>query len=132
MAARILIADDSPLVQTSLTQLLESYCDNWKVCGLAATGRQAVEKAVESQPDLIILDLKMPLMDGLTASVIIGHYLPKVPILMYTVHKSLDLDATARKAGVARVISKAEPEELLKAAEELLGGQRITVSGASI
>jgi len=121
MAARILIADDSPVVRSSLKQLLESHSGFWHVCALAADGHQAVQKAVESQPDLVILDLRMPVMDGLTASVVIGKCLPKVPILINTLHKSLDVDRKAKEAGVRGVISKSDSRALLKAVEELLG-----------
>jgi len=131
MAARILIADDSPLVQTSLQRLLESYSSDWKVCGVAANGREAVQKALESQPDLIILDLRLPQMDGLRASFLIGKYLAKVPIVMYTLYKSMQLEASAKIAGVRDVISKSDPDALLKAAAKLLDRKQMAASGSS-
>jgi CheY-like chemotaxis protein len=121
MSARILIADDSSSVRTLLKKLLESHSNLWKVCAEAANGLEAVQKAVELKPDLAIIDLQMPVMDGLSASARIAKSLPKIPILMNTIHKSDYVDSEAKHAGVREVISKAEPGALLKAVEALLG-----------
>jgi CheY-like chemotaxis protein len=121
MSARILIADDSSSVRTLLKKLLESHSNLWTVCAEAANGLEAVQKAVELKPDLAIIDLQMPVMDGLSASARIAKSLPKIPILMNTIHKSDYVDSVAKHAGVREVISKAEPGALLKAVEALLG-----------
>jgi CheY-like chemotaxis protein len=121
MSARILIADDSSSVRTLLKKLLESHSNLWTVCAEAANGLEAVQKAVELKPDLAIIDLQMPVMDGLSASARIAKSLPKIPILMNTIHKSDYVDSEAKHAGVREVISKAEPGALLKAVEALLG-----------
>jgi CheY-like chemotaxis protein len=121
MSSRILIADDSSSMRGVLKKLLESHSDRWKVCAEAADGLDAVQKAVESKPDLVIIDLQMPFLDGLSASVRIADFLPKVPILMNTIYKSEYVDLEARKAGVRQVISKSDSEALLRAVEELLG-----------
>ncbi len=71
MAIRILIADDNEAVRGRLGELLATH-DGWEVCGSVASGREAVEKAVELRPSLIILDLAMPEMDGLSAAKEIG------------------------------------------------------------
>ena len=81
---------------------------------------EAVQKAVELKPDLAIIDLQMPVMDGLSASARIAKSLPKIPILMNTIHKSDYVDSEAKHAGVREVISKAEPGALLRAVEALL------------
>jgi CheY-like chemotaxis protein len=120
MSARILIADDSSSVRTLLKKLLESHSNLWKVCAEAANGLEAVQKAVELKPDLAIIDLQMPVMDGLSASARIAKSLPKIPILMNTIHKSDYVDSEAKHAGVREVISKAEPGALLRAVEALL------------
>jgi CheY-like chemotaxis protein len=121
MSARILIADDSSSVRNLLKKLLESHSNLWTVCAEAANGLEAVQKAVELKPDLAIIDLQMPVMDGLSASARIAKSLPKIPILMNTIHKSDYVDSEAKHAGVREVISKAEPGALLKAVEALLG-----------
>jgi DNA-binding NarL/FixJ family response regulator len=77
---RILIADDSDLMQEHLTIALESHA-GWTVCGNAANGVSAILKAHELKPDLIILDLVMPMLDGLRAADEIAKILPTVPIV---------------------------------------------------
>jgi CheY-like chemotaxis protein len=121
MPARILIADDSSSVRRVLKTLLESHSNRWKVCAEAADGLEAVQKAVESKPDLVIIDLQMPFMDGLGASARIAKSLPMVPILINTVYKSDYVDFEARKAGVREVISKSDSGALLRAVQALLG-----------
>jgi DNA-binding NarL/FixJ family response regulator len=121
MKARILIADDSSSVRGVFKELLESHSSHWKICAEAANGLEAVEKAIRSKPELVIMDLQMPLMDGLTASKRIVKSLPGVSILMNTVHKSDYVDSEARKVGVRDVISKSDSGMLLKAVEGLMG-----------
>src|ERR1700676_3395344 len=99
MDARILIADDAAKVRKVLKWVLESHSDHWKICAEAMDGMQAVEKALESKPELIILDLRMPVMDGLSASTKIAELLPEVPILIFTLHKSHDVEIQAKHAG---------------------------------
>jgi len=121
MPTRILIADDSSSARNVLKKFLEAYSVQWKVCAEAANGLEAVQKAVEVKPDLIIIDLQMPIMDGITASARIAKSLPKVPILMNTVHKSGYVDVEASRVGVREVLSKSEPETLVRAIEKWLG-----------
>ena len=120
MPVRILIADDSPLVLSSVKSLLESHTNDWKICAEATDGVQTLGKALQARPDLIILDFQMPLMDGLRAFARIVKALPHVPILIYTIHKSPFLDAEAKKAGVRQVIAKPDTAALVRAVSELL------------
>lgn len=84
MSSRILIADDSLIIRRSLkSELLNAGFD---VCGEAEDGCAAVEKAVELKPDLVIIDLIMPKLNGLAASREISRRLPGVPIVMHSVH----------------------------------------------
>ena len=119
-SARILIADDSSSIRSNLKKILESRPNRWKVCAEAVNGVAAVQMAVRSKPDLIILDFQMPSMDGLTASGRISKSLPAVPILMFTIHKSEYIELEARKAGVHTVISKSDPAGLLRVVKALL------------
>jgi|SRR5712671_410137 len=121
MPTRILIADDSSSTRNVLKKYLEAYSVQWKVCAEAANGLEAVQKAVEVKPDLIIMDLQMPLMDGISASARISKSLPRVPILMNTVHKSGYVDVEASRVGVREVLSKSEPATLVRAIEKWLG-----------
>jgi CheY-like chemotaxis protein len=76
---RILIADDHPVVRTALRSLFHRH--GLEVCGEAVNGRDAIEKAEEFHPDLIVLDLCMPVMDGLEASRQLTKTMPDVPLL---------------------------------------------------
>lgn len=116
---RILIADDTPAVRKALRQLLEG-AHPWQVAE-AEDGQQAISRALELRPDLIILDLAMPVMDGLTAAREISKVLPETPIVMYTMHWTPPLELAAQKSGVRKVVPKVHSEALLKAVEELLG-----------
>ena len=88
--ARILIADDNKPFRTFLKRLLEHH-DDWSVCGMAKNGDEAVQKAVELKPDLILLDIEMPKLDGLSACRLIRERVPTSEILILTVYQSLDL-----------------------------------------
>jgi DNA-binding NarL/FixJ family response regulator len=118
--ARILIADDSPRIREFLKQFLTGHTAEWTVCAEAVNGLDAVEKAVECKPDLIILDLEMPVMDGMTAATKLAELLPRVPVVMFTLHKSAFVNLEARRAGVREVISKAEASMLFQAIEKLV------------
>ena len=122
MATRILIADDNEAVRGRLGELLTTH-DGWEVCGAVASGREAVEKAVELRPSLIILDLAMPEMDGLSAAKEIGKKLPSVPIVIFTLHKFATIDLEAKKAGVRYVVAKPDTETLLRVVDELAKSQ---------
>jgi len=118
--ARILIADDSLSVRSTLKKVLEAHSKLWRVCAEASNGAEAVQMAVESKPDLAIIDLQMPVLDGLTASARIAKSIPRITILINTVYKSAYVDSEARNVGVREVISKADPGRLLRAIESLL------------
>lgn len=113
---RILIADDSPAIRKALAQLFEGTYTLFEV----EDGRAALARALELRPDLIILDLAMPAMDGLTAAREISKVLPEIPILMYTMHWACGLELAAQNSGVRKVVSKGRSQDLLAAVEELL------------
>jgi DNA-binding NarL/FixJ family response regulator len=105
-----------------LRVLLETH-EGWHVCGEAENGVEAVAKASELRPDVIILDLAMPVMDGLRATREISAALPGVPILIHTLHNAPGVELEAKKSGARRIINKTESaDELLKAIEESLDG----------
>ena len=84
-----------------------------EVCGEAENGRLAIEKAKVLEPDAIVLDLSMPVMDGLEAARILRKLMPALPILMYTAFSNSHLATEAHAAGVSRVASKTSPPEAL-------------------
>jgi DNA-binding NarL/FixJ family response regulator len=102
---RILIADDSVTVRTGLKMLLQLHAD-WIVCGEAEDGQDAVKKAAELKPDVILLDISMPTMDGLSAAEIIHRDAPDAEILIVTHFESLDLARYAAQTGVRAYIAK--------------------------
>jgi len=119
--AKILIADDNEPLRTFLKATLSEH-SGWSICGEAANGRQAVLMAIQSKPDLVVLDLSMPMLNGLEAAAEILKILPNVPIVLYTLHKGAQLDLEAKKIGVCKVLSKDEGQlELIAGLEELLG-----------
>lgn len=119
LTARILIADDQESTRKVLKALVATRT-GWEVCAEAENGRQAVQHAVELRPDLVILDLSMPVMDGLQAARAISQDAPEVPILIYTLYVSPELAIEAKKAGVRQVVDKAGTREKLLTTMSLL------------
>jgi pilus assembly protein CpaE len=103
----VLIVDDSALIRHSLRSCLEQTQD-WRVCGEAEDGKVAVERVKELQPDVVILDLQMPEMDGLAAARQISVIAPKTAMVMFTMHRDRQLLKAARAAGIKDVVSKSE------------------------
>jgi two-component system response regulator DesR len=119
MPTRILLADDNEIIRDRLSELLTRH-GGWEVCAAVGNGRDAVKKALELTPSLIILDLVMPQMDGLSAAQEIGKALPSVPIVLFTLHSFRGIELEAKKAGVRQVVSKNDVGALLHVAEELV------------
>lgn len=107
MAKTVLIVDDNPIVRRSLCDLFTEQAE-FQICGEAENGLQAIEKAQQRKPDLIVLDLVMPGMNGLDAARVINGMLPEVPMILFTLHSDGLVQEQARSAGIATVISKGE------------------------
>jgi len=118
MITRILIAGDNDIARIRLTALIQSH-DYWDVCALAENGQKAVLKAIELKPDVIILDLAMPVMDGLSAAREIGKVLPSIPIVLYTRH-NFPTELETKAAGIRKVVSKPGTDALFGVIEEVL------------
>jgi DNA-binding NarL/FixJ family response regulator len=117
---RILIVDDSRVIRECLRELLQQQ-RGWEVCGEAANGREGIEKAQQLKPDVIVLDLSMPVMNGLEAACELTRLLPSVPLLMWTDFETTNLTRKALSAGVRTIVSKAEsPEGLVSSIQALL------------
>jgi DNA-binding NarL/FixJ family response regulator len=120
MPVRILIADDDEAIRRLLQRLIETH-GGWTVCAAARDGHEAVDKAVELQPDLIVLDLAMPEMNGLEAGKEISRHSPELPMLLFTVQQvSNELSSQARSAGFRGALSKHTGGEVVDAIEVLL------------
>jgi two-component system nitrate/nitrite response regulator NarL len=117
---QILIADDREAIRKQVSLILTSRPD-LEVCAEAADGKEAVEKTRELNPDLVILDITMPILNGLDAARVIKGFAPDIPILVLTVHKSRQLMQEAQKIGVQGYVTKAEASQtLLRAVEAVL------------
>ena len=120
MAVRILIADDDAAIRRLLRRLIENHSD-WSVCGDATDGQDAVDKAAQLSPDVVVLDLAMPQMNGLQAAREISRNLPDVPLLLLTVQQvSKELTREAAHAGFKGAVSKNTGSEVVRAIEILL------------
>lgn len=116
---RVLIVDDHLAMRRAVTRVLESQ-PNIEVCGEAENGRVAIEEAERLKPDLIVLDLSMPIMNGLEAARILRAIMPDILILMYTSFATSNLAEEALAAGVSRVSTKSSPPALIKDLQFLL------------
>jgi DNA-binding NarL/FixJ family response regulator len=114
-AVRILIVDDHVAIRLGLRSEVESN-PLWKVCGEAENGKEAIEKVLELKPVLVILDISMPIMNGIEACRQIRRLVPDIKILLYTTHSSpqLQLELIARQAGADSVLNKSQTVSSLK------------------
>jgi DNA-binding NarL/FixJ family response regulator len=121
----ILIADDKPQIRRIIRGMLEAH-PGWEVCAEAEDGIQAVGRAKQSKPDVIVLDLAMPEMNGFEAAREISSALPGTPILLNTLYASPQVEKEAEKIGVLGVISKAEQYRLIPAIEEAFAVKQLS------
>ena len=119
---RILIADDSTSLRCGLRTLLGLNAD-WQVCGEAVDGLDAVEKAHQLTPDLILMDFSMPQMDGVQAARKIAESGTDIPILLFTLNLSPQIMELARNAGLRGAMSKSEISKLPYAIRALQRGE---------
>ncbi|HYU47519.1 MAG TPA: response regulator transcription factor [Terriglobales bacterium] len=112
MTHTILIVDDNLFIRRGLRELFQRE-EDFDVCGDAENGREAVEKAQALHPDLILLDLSMPVMNGLDAARVLKRVMPEVPVLMYSAFGDSFTEREARSAGVSAFVSKSERTSVL-------------------
>ena len=119
MPTRILIVDDHKSAIRALRSLLEANPE-WEVCGEAVNGQEALAWATELHPDVIVLDLAMPVMNGLRAAREITKVLPTVPIVLNTLYSSPQVELEAKKHGIRKVVEKTHSGALVSAIQELV------------
>jgi DNA-binding NarL/FixJ family response regulator len=110
----VLIVDDNQVVRQALCDLFTREGD-FDVCGEAEDGREGVEKAQMLQPDLIVTDLSMPVMNGLEETRILKKVMPTVPVIIFTAHSDPFVEKEAAAAGVSAVVSKSQAVTVLVA-----------------
>lgn len=119
---RILVADDHEVMRLGIRNLLESV-PNWTVSDEAGTGREAVDLALQSSPDIIIMDITMPEMNGFEAAAQIAQRRPDIPVIMFSLHLSEDIVARFKSGPIRGAVSKSEAaRDLLDAVRSVLNG----------
>jgi len=119
MSLRILVVDDHAVVRRGVKSLLESQ-EGWEVCGEATTGRDAVEQSRRLRPDVVVMDLSLPELNGLDATRQILKVAPDTEVLVLTMHHSEELARDALQAGARGYVLKSDADENLIAAVDNL------------
>ncbi|MCU9837596.1 response regulator transcription factor [Ruegeria sp. WL0004] len=127
---RILIVDDHPMVAEGIQAILESY-DGLQVIGTVHDGREAVGRTLALCPDVILMDLNMPGLGGLSATEIILEQMPDTRILILSMHDSPEYISTALSHGAMGYVLKDVPtEEIKQAIDAVMRGERYLCTGA--
>ena len=119
-SAEVLVVDDSPLMRRMVRDLLESE-SGFRIVGEAENGREAIQRAKQLQPDLVILDLGMPVMNGLEAALALKREVPDLRVILFTLYSDPDVERSARSLGIDAVVSKEHLEDLVGTARQLVG-----------
>ena len=123
MAVRILIVDDHEIVRQGIRSILQAR-PQWEICGEGADGYEAVNLAKELQPDIIILDVTMPVMGGLAAASQILQANRDARVLIFTMHESMTLSKLVQKSGAQGLVVKSQASKnLIHALEKVLAGE---------
>jgi two-component system, chemotaxis family, chemotaxis protein CheY len=114
MAKTVLIVDDNAFVRQALFELFQRQAD-FEVCGDAENGREAIEMAEQLLPDLVVLDLSVPVMNGLDAARVLRRMMPTFPLIMYSAFGDRLVEQQARLVGISAVVSNSDPFSVLLA-----------------
>ena len=126
---RVLLSDDHPFVRRGLRTILEST-DEYEVCAEAGDGDQTLDLAARLTPDVLILDISMPALNGLEVAARLRESLPETKILLITMHDSEEMLRAAAEAGVSGYLLKSDAEQLLIDALQSVQEGRLFVSPA--
>jgi DNA-binding NarL/FixJ family response regulator len=119
MARTVLVADDNPIIRKMLCKIFEAEAD-YDLCAEATNGREAIAQALRCRPELIILDLSMPVMNGLDAARELKKLMPGVPIILFTQYSDLGNALSRDQLNVDRIVSKSNATELIEHVRSLL------------
>ena len=121
---KILVVDDHAAIRRGICSLLSS-CPDWRVCGEAADGLEAIEKARELEPDFILMDISMPRLDGASASKVIHQEAPTTKVILVSHNDPAVIQRVAVEAGASAFIPKANlVHDLLPTIEHVLADRR--------
>ncbi len=136
---RILLVDDHQVVRAGLESLLNNV-NGCEVCGEAANGQEGVEKTLQLKPDLVLMDISMPVLNGLEATKVIRRVVPETKILILSMHDSVQIANEAKLSGADGYLTKAcavaELQTAIRkicktSAAQQSAGQQETVSGSA-
>ena len=111
--ARLLLVDDFEVVRKGLKNLLGGN-ECWEICGEAEDGREAVDKVTELAPDVVLLDVTMPVMNGFQAASEIRRRSPQTKIVIFTMHESPRIAEEAKRAGADAYVAKSAPLDVIE------------------
>jgi CheY-like chemotaxis protein len=116
----VLVVEDNATIRKMIADAFLS--NGFKTCIVADNGKEGIEVAKQVKPDVITLDLSMPILNGLETAPELRKLFPKIPIILFTLYNSVALEAEAAKAGINLVLAKSEPlPTLVQRAHELMG-----------
>jgi DNA-binding NarL/FixJ family response regulator len=118
---RVLIVDDHAVIRRGVQGILSTYPE-WDLCGEADNGQDAIRLAGELAPEIVIMDVSMPGMNGLEATRIMHDVLPETKVLLLTLHSSSEFVRSAFRAGARGYVLKSDAEnELVRALNVVIG-----------
>jgi DNA-binding NarL/FixJ family response regulator len=112
MPKSVLLVDDNAAIRRALCRFFTSEAD-FDVCGEAGNGQEAIAKAQELHPDLIVMDLSMPVMSGIEAARVLKKLMPRVPLIVFSEYSDVFSENEARSAGVSALVPKSEHVSVL-------------------
>lgn len=112
MPKSVLVVDDNASIRQALCRVFTSEAE-FDLCGEAENGREAIEKAQALHPDLIVMDLSMPVMNGIDAARTLKTLMPMVPVIMFSEYSDVFSEQEARSAGISALVSKSEHVSVL-------------------
>ncbi|HEY2462404.1 MAG TPA: response regulator transcription factor [Candidatus Acidoferrum sp.] len=124
---RVLIVDDHAVIRRGVQGILQAFPE-WEICGEADSGREAIRMAQFLKPEIIVMDVSMPGLNGLEATRIIRETSPQIKILLLTLHASSELVRTAFRAGARGYVLKSDAEHELVRALNIIAGDGTYVS----
>jgi DNA-binding NarL/FixJ family response regulator len=121
---RIVLADDHEIVRAGLKGIIDQH-EDWVVCGEAANGVEAVAKVLELKPDIVFLDITMPIMSGIQAAMEIRQLVPATKILVLSMHDTASMSAVLSSVGAdAHLTKTVSADKLVETVAALVNGQQ--------